>query len=122
MITAAGVGTMSVSKSPTREEFEEALMAEAEALLSLVQEKNCDYAGSDPLKNFRKRGVAGGIVRVEDKLARWDTFLEGGGRSTEDWEETFRDIAGYAVMMLVWLRLGADDPLVLGGTETSQPR
>lgn len=92
----------------TRDEFRAALRRELDDLFELLLEKSRKYAGDDPLKNFRKRGVAGGIVRVEDKLSRWDTFLEAGGATEEDWLETFGDIAGYAIMMRLWAQHGND--------------
>lgn len=68
--------------------------------------KNQDYAkADDPLKNFRKRGLLGMLVRLEDKMARLDTFVETGilAVSSEPVEDVFKDIINYAILMRYWI-------------------
>lgn len=75
------------------------LCSEAKALMV---RKNQDYAKSeDPLKNFRKRGLLGMLVRLEDKMARLDTFVETGilAVSEEPVDDLFKDIINYAILM-----------------------
>jgi hypothetical protein len=81
---------------------------ETAALAELVGRRNRAYAGGDPLKCWRKRGLAGLLVRLEDKLNRFETFLESGGATEEAWREVLRDIAGYALCGLVWVGAGGD--------------
>jgi hypothetical protein len=98
----------------TRREFKRALGAQIEAVAMLVSQRNAAYAGADALKCWRKRGLAGLLVRLEDKLARFDTFIERGGATESEWRELLSDIAGYAMCGLVWVACG-DDPHVRDG-------
>ena len=91
-----------------RSEFERSLAAQIEAVAGLVNRRNAAYAGADALKCWRKRGLAGLLVRLEDKLARFDTFVERGGASEAEWRELLGDITGYALCGLVWLAHGSD--------------
>tara|TARA_R100000306_G_scaffold58629_1_gene57189 strand:+ start:287 stop:520 length:234 start_codon:yes stop_codon:yes gene_type:complete len=61
-------------------------------------------------RNFRKRGVLGVVMRLEDKVARLDTLIEAYGGQDEDsveisveegLDDAFKDIAGYAVAALM---------------------
>lgn len=62
----------------------------------LVQVKSYAYGGRDPLKCFRKYGLLGLLIRLQDKVNRWETFLEGKCTiSTKDWKELLADIMGY---------------------------
>lgn len=97
-----------VGPAMTRREFKCALAAQIETLAMLVSQRNAAYAGADALKCWRKRGLAGLLVRLEDKLARFDTFVERGGATESEWRELLSDIAGYALCGLVWLAHGSD--------------
>jgi len=62
----------------------------------LVQVKNLKYGGGDSLKCFRKYGLLGLLIRLQDKVNRWETFLEQKDiASMKDWEELLADIMGY---------------------------
>jgi len=91
-----------------RPQFQCCLAAQAEAVATLVNQRNAAYAGADALKCWRKRGLAGLLVRLEDKLARFDTFIERGGATESEWRELLSDIAGYGLCGLVWLAHGDD--------------
>jgi hypothetical protein len=91
-----------------REEFAEAVQAELAALSDLVTRRNVAYAGADALKCWRKRGLAGLLIRLEDKLLRFETFVERGGATPEEWRELLQDVGGYALCGLVWLGRGTD--------------
>jgi hypothetical protein len=93
----------------TREEFDARIEEIAVEEADLLRRKSRGYGGSDPLKNWRKRGLAGLLVRLEDKLCRYDTFLERGGETPENWHELLRDIAGYALCGMLWLEEGDDE-------------
>jgi hypothetical protein len=91
-----------------RAEFARVLDQEAEALTDLVAARNEAYAGVDALKCWRKRGLSGLVIRLEDKLARFETFLERGGATEDAWRELLQDIGGYALCGLIWLGRGED--------------
>jgi len=85
-----------IEANANRRHFDRLLSAEMLALADLVRGRNVTYAGVDPLRCWRKRGLLGLLVRLEDKLNRFETFLEGGGATEEAWREVLQDIAGYA--------------------------
>jgi len=99
-----------------RADFTRALALQVHAVTSLVSDRNATYAGADALKCWRKRGLAGLLVRLEDKLARFDTFVERGGGTESEWRELLSDLAGYALCGLVWLAHGSD-PSIKGGDD-----
>lgn len=91
-----------------RDAFNRLVEMETAALVELVSRRNCAYAGGDPLKCWRKRGLLGLLIRLEDKLHRFDTFVERGGATEQEWRELLHDIAGYALCGLVWVGQGSD--------------
>ena len=91
-----------------RDAFNRLVEMETAALIELVGRRNRAYAGGDPLKCWRKRGLLGLLIRLEDKLYRFDTFVEGGGAPEAAWRELLQDIAGYALCGLVWVGQGSD--------------
>ena len=97
-----------MSAEVRRDAFNRLVEMEAAALIELVGRRNRAYAGGDPLKCWRKRGLLGLLVRLEDKLHRFDTFVENGGATEEQWRELLQDIAGYALCGLVWVGSGSD--------------
>lgn len=97
-----------MSADVRRDAFNNLVKIEAAALIELVSRRNRSYAEGDPLKCWRKRGLLGLLVRLEDKFHRFDTFVENGGATEEQWRELLQDIAGYALCGLVWLGRGED--------------
>lgn len=84
--------------------------SELMALHSLHQRKQADYGrGEDPFANLRGSvefgmpawlGVA---VRMNDKLHRLKSYAQNGRLANEGVEDTFRDLAAYAVMgKILW--------------------
>ena len=73
-------------------------------MCEITEKKNADYtgAGDDPFKNFRRRGAFGFLVRMDDKLARIESFLEKGEYKVKDesFEDTCIDLANYAILLL----------------------
>ena len=110
------MATTETQVNADRRHFDRLLSAEMLALADLVRARNVAYAGADPFRCWRKRGLLGLLVRLEDKLNRFETFLEGGGATEEAWKEVLQDIAGYALCGLVWVA-GGDDPAVLDQPE-----
>ena len=92
----------------TPTEFRALLHGNIEDLFVLVADRNENYGGTDPLRCWRKRGLGGLIVRFEDKLHRFEAFLESGA-TEEQWRELLFDIGGYALCGLVWLASGEPD-------------
>lgn len=89
----------------TREELialHEQMTTDARAL---IVRKNADYAGAenakDAFRNFRRHGAFGICVRLGDKLARMDTFVERGSFeiANEGTRDTCIDIINYAVLL-----------------------
>jgi hypothetical protein len=67
----------------------------------LMEKKNVDYATSaDPFKNFRRHGLRGMVVRMDDKLARMTNYIDNGGFAVEDEsvEDLVLDLINYAVL------------------------
>jgi hypothetical protein len=69
--------------------------------LDLMYKKNHDYASdADPYRNFRMFGLLGIVVRLGDKLARLQSFIDNGDLavSDEQIEDTLKDIINYSVI------------------------
>ena len=68
----------------------------------MMQIKNADYANAeDPFRNFRRHGLKGIAVRLSDKLARLESFIENNGElkvKDETIVETCEDLLNYAVL------------------------
>jgi hypothetical protein len=75
--------------------------------------KSTDYGNSkkkDPLANLRaseRFGVApwlGAVIRLNDKITRIESFIENGRLMNESVEDSFMDIAAYAILALLLYR------------------
>lgn len=67
----------------------------------LMVAKNHDYAGtSDPFRNFRRFGLLGILVRLGDKLARLESFVENGELKVKDESvlDTVLDAINYSIL------------------------
>lgn len=72
----------------------------------LMAVKNLDYGGQvDPFKNFRRHGLIGISVRISDKLARLDSFIEKGVLHVKDEsvQDTLLDLLNYAVLFAAYI-------------------
>lgn len=72
---------------------------------ALMRKKNADYASDeDPLANFRRWGVLGFVVRMDDKLARLASFAKRGIFEVEDESlaDTLLDLVNYSVLLAFW--------------------
>lgn len=93
---------------------------ELEKLSEIHSKKNHDYAGEDPLSNFKeseKMGIPawkGVLVRMTDKMSRLQTFAKKGKLevSDENVEDTLRDMAIYAILGLLLYRDDEKDDIV----------
>lgn len=71
------------------------------AAKATMRKKNNDYAKEgDPFHNFRRHGLKGILVRIDDKLCRLDNFLDNGVLSVEDESvvDTLEDVVNYCVL------------------------
>jgi hypothetical protein len=72
----------------------------------LMELKNHDYANeADPFRNFRRHGLKGIAVRMSDKLARLEGFIENEGELKVPGEtiiETCIDLLNYAVLFAAY--------------------
>jgi hypothetical protein len=86
----------------TRDELILFHTAMCERARELMQQKNADYANAeDPFRNFRRHGLKGIAVRLSDKLARLESFIENSGElkvKDETIVETCEDLLNYAVL------------------------
>lgn len=73
-----------------------------------LSQKNRQYGDG----NLLKHGLVGILVRLDDKLARIENYLETGNIGEESMDEVFFDIAGYALNALRLLKEGR---LSIGG-------
>lgn len=109
VLTAKGAAPILKPKPPLdRARFLAEFKEITEKMLELTGRKNNDYGGPvDPLKNFRKHGEYGIVVRMDDKMSRLDSFfaekraLEVKDESIED---TAMDLAVYAIILLIMSR------------------
>lgn len=87
----------------TKEEYMKFHQECCNAMVEITKKKNSDYSGTgnDPFKNFRRRGTYGFLVRMDDKLARIESFLEKGSYEVKDesFMDTCLDLANYAVLL-----------------------
>lgn len=84
-----------------------------------MKNKNADYTGAadDPFRNFRRHGAMGFLVRMNDKLARLESFVEKGTYAVKDESvlDTCLDLANYAVLLAAYLKEEKD---VTNGVES----
>ena len=66
----------------------------AREIAELLKAKNRTYGD----KNIEKIGKRGVLVRLEEKLERLKHMLEHNMQDTESREDTWKDIAGYAII------------------------
>lgn len=90
-----------ITEDQTQAERIEAICNEVRELLI---RKNHDY-GDSFSKQFAKYGVLSGLIRLDDKMSRLDTLVNGKhALVAESIEDSFADLAGYALLTLVELR------------------
>lgn len=91
--------------TPSAEEVRADIEEVCAMLAKMLVEKNQAYGNSvlDPVRLFSKvTAIEGAFVRVDDKLSR----LVRGHEYPED--DTFRDLIGYLILILVGKRLGVE--------------
>tara|TARA_Y100000296_G_C5129720_1_gene234844 strand:- start:821 stop:1141 length:321 start_codon:yes stop_codon:yes gene_type:complete len=88
-----------LNKSGQQDSFEEACRVIALQIAEIVISKQHDY-GQDNILAFRDRGL---VVRLWDKVARLKNLLwvMNEEPKNESIEDTFTDIAGYAIIGLM---------------------
>jgi hypothetical protein len=92
----------------TRLEYMEFHQSCCDKMVKLTEKKNADYCGKseDPFNNFRRRGEHGFLVRMDDKLARIESFIEKGTYEVKDesFEDTCLDLANYAILLCGYMK------------------
>lgn len=92
----------------TKDEYIAFHRACCDRLVEITKRKNNDYTGKtdDPFRNFRRRGEFGFIVRMDDKLARLESFLEKGSYEVADesFEDTCLDLANYSILLAGYVK------------------
>ena len=90
------------------EGFEEACRKVAYKVASTVISKQHDY-GHDNIMAFKEHGL---VVRLSDKVARLKNLLwSNSSPNNESIEDTFTDIAGYAIIALMVMRECFTNPM-----------
>lgn len=74
----------------------------------IINRKNQDYGdhkNADPFGNFRRHGLKGFLVRIDDKLARLNTFCDSGKLAVMDESvmDTIIDAANYLAIMAAFI-------------------
>jgi hypothetical protein len=89
-------------------------LAVLDEMRALHIRKSADYgSGTDPLANLRageEFGVPawlGATIRMNDKMTRLKAFATNGSLQNEGVEDTFLDLACYAILCLVLFRENA---------------
>jgi hypothetical protein len=94
----------------TKEEFEKVLMHACnlndmigiiQKITNLVYDKNQDYGDA-----WQRYGIFTPLIRINDKILRIETLSDGRHALIDDEgiEDTLKDIVGYAVLALMWLK------------------
>lgn len=76
--------------------------------IEIIGRKNRDYGdhkNSDPFGNFNRHGLKGFLVRIDDKLARLNTFCDSGRLTVIDESvlDTIIDAANYLAIMAAYI-------------------
>lgn len=72
-----------------------------------MEAKNLDYAtAEDPFRNFRRHGLLGMLVRMDDKMARLQSFIENGTLAVKDEsvEDCLVDLVNYSVLFAGYIQ------------------
>lgn len=91
-------------------EFIEQFEKLTQRMIAQMRAKNNDYAGKrDPFKNLRRHGEYGIVVRLDDKLARLDSFFNPAEKverqvKDETVEDTGIDAAVYCLLLVLLYR------------------
>lgn len=76
--------------------------------IDIIGRKNRDYGdhkNQDPFGNFNRHGLKGFLVRIDDKLARLNTFCDNGHLTVldESVTDTIIDAANYLAIMAAYI-------------------
>ena len=74
------------------------------AMADLYEKKNSNYGDSFG-KLFKDLGPTAGLVPLHNKLDRATNLIKGGQNNFESLEDTFKDLACYAIMNLIEMRV-----------------
>lgn len=89
--------------------FNEAARQTALEIANLICSKQLDY-GKANILDFGEMGL---LVRANDKMARLrNLYRSGADPNNESVEDSWTDLAGYALLALMYMRGGFDLPIV----------
>lgn len=94
---------VNIYREEARKEFAKTLDAQISHLRSLLIKKNNDYAAA-----YKKRGLYGILVRIEDKLTRIENLFDK-DPECEAMLDSWYDVAGYAMLAVMLLKDGNSD-------------
>lgn len=99
--------------SRTLTEFEKRVATILSNLNNTLVSKNADY-GDSYAKSVEKRGTVVSLIRLEDKLNRYEQLImnPGSEKVDESIEDTLLDLAGYALLEIE-RRMREKDPLAV---------
>lgn len=90
--------------------------------LDLMSRKNRDYGeNEDPFRNFRRWGLLGILVRMGDKLARLETFVQTGTLSVveESASDCVSDLINYSILFKGYMQDGHTTGHIRGNGKVS---
>ena len=72
---------------------------------TMYKDKNEDYGDSFD-KSLDKFGLLSSLIRLTDKMNRFEQLIEGESKVTsESIDDTLLDMANYAIMTVMWRRI-----------------
>lgn len=72
---------------------------------TMYKDKNEDYGDSFD-KSLDKFGLLSSLIRLTDKMNRFEQLIDGESKVTsESIDDTLLDMANYAIMTVMWLRI-----------------
>ena len=78
-------------------------------MTDLFNKKNANYGNSFE-KLYKELGPIAGLVPLHNKLDRATNLVKGGKNDFESLEDTFKDLANYAIMNLIELYKDNPEP------------
>lgn len=77
-------------------------------MADLYEKKNTNYGDSFG-KLYKELGPTAGLVPLYNKIHRATSLIKGATTNFESLEDTFKDLACYAIMNLIELRLNKEE-------------
>lgn len=93
-----------IKENKTKDKFD-IMQAEADALINLMRAKDKDY-GSSFDNMVDEFGMVAAVIPLKNKVDRVSSIVKNGGAAlkTESMEDSVKDLAGYALMTLAYIK------------------